>query len=146
MMNLSEYAEDVSKSVDEIKALCDKIGITYEDENRYGVITDFEETNYFFDKRMFKVVTNEAVISVSPLADVPETLMGEIRKLYSEVGEFSIGSFRNDTENTIEEFYDVIQVMVNIMDMINIPVEYIEEGQIKHRDKLISRGWKFKDK
>lgn len=120
--------------------------VTYEDEKRYGVITDFEETNYFFDKRMFEVVTNEAVISVSPLADVPETLMGEIRKLYSEVGEFSIGSFRNDTENTIEEFYDVIQVMVNIMDMINIPVEYIEEGQIKHRDKLISRGWKFKDK
>lgn len=33
MMNLSEYAEDVNKSVDEIKALCDKIGITYEDEN-----------------------------------------------------------------------------------------------------------------
>jgi len=33
MMTILEYAEDVSKSVDFIKALCDKIGISYENEN-----------------------------------------------------------------------------------------------------------------
>ncbi len=32
-MTLEDYALDVNKSVEEIKALCDKIGITYEDEN-----------------------------------------------------------------------------------------------------------------
>lgn len=33
MMSLIEYAGDVNKSVDEIKALCDKIGIAYENED-----------------------------------------------------------------------------------------------------------------
>ena len=32
MMTLLEYAEDVGKTVEEIKALCDKIGISYENE------------------------------------------------------------------------------------------------------------------
>lgn len=119
--------------------------VIYEDENRYGVITDYEETNYLFDKEMFEDISNEAVISIAPLVNVPETLTGEIRKLYTEVGEFSIGTLKNDVENTIEEFYDVIQVMINIMDMLDIPIEEIENGQMRHRDKLISRGWKFKD-
>lgn len=33
MMTLLEYAEDVGKTVDEIKSLCDKIGIGYQDES-----------------------------------------------------------------------------------------------------------------
>ena len=32
MMNLADYALDVNKSIDEIKALCDKLSIAYEDE------------------------------------------------------------------------------------------------------------------
>ena len=33
MMTIEDYALDVGKTTDEIKALCDKIGIKYEDEN-----------------------------------------------------------------------------------------------------------------
>ncbi len=33
MMTLEDYALDVGKSVEEIKAICDKVGIHYEDEN-----------------------------------------------------------------------------------------------------------------
>ena len=33
MMTLEDYALDVNKTIEEIKALCDKIGINYEDEN-----------------------------------------------------------------------------------------------------------------
>ena len=33
MMTLEDYANDVGKTVDEVKALCDKIGIDYQDEN-----------------------------------------------------------------------------------------------------------------
>ena len=33
MMTLEDYANDVNKTIDEIKALCDKIGINYDDEN-----------------------------------------------------------------------------------------------------------------
>ena len=32
-MTLEDYANDVGKTIDEVKALCDKIGINYEDEN-----------------------------------------------------------------------------------------------------------------
>ena len=33
MMRIKEYAEDVGLTVEEVKALCDKLGINYEDEN-----------------------------------------------------------------------------------------------------------------
>ena len=33
MMTLQDYANDVGKTIEEIKALCDKIGINYQDEN-----------------------------------------------------------------------------------------------------------------
>ena len=33
MMTLEDYAIDTGKTIEEIKALCDKVGITYEDEN-----------------------------------------------------------------------------------------------------------------
>ena len=33
MMTLEDYALDVDKTVEEIMALCDKIGINYQDEN-----------------------------------------------------------------------------------------------------------------
>ena len=33
MMTLKDYANDVGKTIEEIKALCDKIGINYQDEN-----------------------------------------------------------------------------------------------------------------
>ena len=40
MMTIEDYALDVNKTLEEIKALCDKIGIKYEDEN-----TLLDETN-----------------------------------------------------------------------------------------------------
>lgn len=40
MMNIEDYALDVGKTVEEIKALCDKIGINYEDET-----TPLDETD-----------------------------------------------------------------------------------------------------
>ena len=33
MMTLEDYAQDVGKTIEEIKALCDKIGIAYQAEN-----------------------------------------------------------------------------------------------------------------
>ena len=40
MMTIKDYAQDVDKTVEEIEALCDKIGIDYQDEN-----TDLDETS-----------------------------------------------------------------------------------------------------
>ena len=53
MMSILEYAEDVSKSVDQILALCDKLGIKYTDENTdltekqlSEMITEFEKQTH----------------------------------------------------------------------------------------------------
>ena len=40
MMTIKDYAIDVNKTIEEIEALCDKIGIDYKDEN-----TDLDETS-----------------------------------------------------------------------------------------------------
>ena len=40
MMTIKDYAQDVELEIEEIEALCDKIGIEYQDEN-----TDLDETS-----------------------------------------------------------------------------------------------------
>ena len=50
-----------------------------------------------------------------------------------------------DKENIIEEFYDVIQSMLQLMIFEGLTLEEIIEGQEKHFEKLESRGWKFNE-
>ena len=51
----------------------------------------------------------------------------------------------NIKENVIEEFYDVIQSMLQLMIFEGLTLEEIIEGQEKHFEKLESRGWKFNE-
>lgn len=83
------------------------------------------------------------------------------RKVFEEINEFksAIMSFRiakkykellKETEqpiieNIIEEFYDVIQSMLQLMIFEGLTLEEIIEGQEKHFEKLESRGWKFNE-
>ena len=46
MMTLEDYAQDVGKTVEEIKALCDKVGINYEDENSLGLLLSEYKIKY----------------------------------------------------------------------------------------------------
>lgn len=48
-------------------------------------------------------------------------------------------------ENIIEEFYDVIQSMLQLMIFEGLSLEEIIEGQEKHFEKLEKRGWKFNE-
>lgn len=48
-------------------------------------------------------------------------------------------------ENIIEEFYDVIQSMLQLMIFEGLTLEEIIEGQEKHFEKLESRGWEFNE-
>lgn len=50
-----------------------------------------------------------------------------------------------EKENIIEEFYDVIQSMLQLMIFEGLTLEEIIEGQEKHFEKLESRGWKFNE-
>lgn len=68
MMNIEDYALDVGKSVEEIKALCDKIGITYQDET-----TPLDETDII-------LLDNE-------LQDQEDYIEGDIEDLESKLYE-----------------------------------------------------------
>lgn len=46
-------------------------------------------------------------------------------------------------ENVIEEFYDVIQSMIQLLLFEDVSLREIIEGQEKHFNKLMERGWKF---
>ena len=70
-----------------------------------------------------------------------EELLGKLGEEYEEL--LSAVEF-SDNENLLEEFYDVIQVMVNILDKIDINTKEIESAYFKHHRKLLDRGWEFK--
>ena len=65
-------------------------------------------------------------------------------KLEEECDEFLSAIDFADDDNALEEFYDVIQVMVNILDKIDISTKEIESAYFKHHRKLLDRGWEFK--
>ena len=71
------------------------------------------------------------------------TLIGMIYKIEEEDREFRRALLKNDIDNAIEEFYDRIQVSLNDLRMLGIPLEAIVEGQEKHFNKLLNRGWEF---
>lgn len=48
-------------------------------------------------------------------------------------------------DNIIEEFYDVIQSMLQLMIFEGLTLEEIIQGQEKHFEKLEKRGWKFNE-
>ena len=72
--------------------------------------------------------------------DVGELML----KFEEECDEFLSAIEFADNENIIEEFYDVIQVMVNILDKIDTTSKEIESAYFKHHRKLLDRGWEFK--
>ena len=98
-----------------------------------------------------KPITNETFKNISEF----------IKKLNEEINEFKISiniievcyhykhlfedKIPYDKENIIEEFYDVIQSMLQLMIFEGLTLEEIIEGQEKHFEKLESRGWKFNE-
>ena len=76
--------------------------------------------------------------------DIDISLEEEIDKCYEENEEFIAGALGGDKENTIEEFWDSVQVMINIMDMVGINIKDVYAGLNKHLDKMKSRGYTFK--
>lgn len=74
----------------------------------------------------------------------------ELDKLKEETGELleAIEKYRGKKEGlvivdeVIEESYDVIQVVINILYRLEL-LEFMPEGLEKHIEKLKRRGWKF---
>lgn len=76
----------------------------------------------------------------------------ELDKLKEETEELlvAIDKYKGKEEiilidEVIEESYDVIQVVVNILYRLGL-LEFMSEGLKKHIEKLKKRGWKFEGK
>lgn len=79
-----------------------------------------------------------------PVLDIDEiTTLEELEKLQEEVGEFIQAIENEDMDNMKEEFFDVIQVLVNIMNRYNL-VDDLEDDLEVHIEKLRKRNWEIK--
>lgn len=124
---------------------------------------DIREGNYcekYLNLSICKNYVNNKSIKLKPITNEEFNNQTQFdRKVFEEINEFksAIMSFRiakkyeellKETEqpiieNIVEEFYDVIQSMLQLMIFEGLTLEKIIEGQEKHFEKLESRGWKF---
>lgn len=86
-----------------------------------------------------------------PVLDTTEIAFEvELDKLREETEELIGAAIKYKTneivtiDNVIEESYDVIQVVINLIDKLEL-TDYMQEGLEKHIEKLKGRGWKFKE-
>lgn len=68
----------------------------------------------------------------------------QVRKIGEEVEEFVAAIVKKDNENLIEEFWDVVQSMMGVIDLKGLTKEDLMNGLEKHYKKLENRGHKFK--
>ncbi len=64
----------------------------------------------------------------------------QIVKIFEELYEFINAT--ND-ENQLEEFYDLVQASLNLLQIRNFTLKEIQESEQKHIEKLKGRGWKI---
>lgn len=62
----------------------------------------------------------------------------QIIKVVEEMYEFI--NAKND-ENQLEEFYDLVQASLNLLQIRNFTLQEIQEAEKKHIEKLRKRGW-----
>jgi phosphoribosyl-ATP pyrophosphohydrolase len=72
------------------------------------------------------------------------TIGTQVEKIYEEVNEFVEAIKLEDDENLIEEFWDVVQSMMGVIDLRGLSKEELMQGLEKHYEKLEGRGHKFK--
>ena len=65
---------------------------------------------------------------------------GQIVKVIEELYEFINAT--ND-ENQLEEFYDLVQASLNLLQIRNFTLKEIQEAEQKHIEKLRKRGWEI---
>lgn len=135
---------------------CNLSDCTYFDRcenNNCNTHSDIKECEWYLleNSIQLKPITNESFKNITEFE----------KKIIEENNEFKIANnsyniskrfdfFANKTEeswkeNIIEEFYNVIQSMLQLMIFEGLTLEEIIEGQEKHFEKLEKRGWKFNE-
>lgn len=72
----------------------------------------------------------------SKLPDEKEQIIKVVEEMYE---------FINATgdENQLEEFYDLVQASLNLLQIRNFTLQEIQEAEQKHIEKLRKRGWEI---
>lgn len=78
--------------------------------------------------------------------NIPEdtTITNQLRKVSEEQHEFILAVRKRDIPNIIEEFFDMIQASLGIIQIMKLD-DKLKDGLKRHNIKLRYRGWKFKD-
>lgn len=123
------------------------------ENNNCDTHSDIKECEWYLSENsiQLKPITNETFKNITEFN----------KKLNEEINEFKMSinnlevcyHYKNlfedkipyDKENIIEEFYDIIQSMLQLMIFEGLTLEEIIEGQEKHFEKLEKRGWKFNE-
>ena len=70
----------------------------------------------------------------SKLSDEKEQIIKVVEEMYEFI------NAKND-ENQLEEFYDLVQASLNLLQIRNFTLKEIREAEQKHIEKLRKRGW-----
>ena len=132
MMSILEYAQDVNKSVEEIFRLCDKLGISYEDEN-----TDLSEDDI--------VLLDGEVDNVEEIEEIDE----EIANDYAEEEEIEeriekiISDAKIDIDTTVNK--QKLKSKQDRQESSKIKFQKERKELYKHREKLMTNEEEKKD-
>lgn len=133
------------------KELAEKIGVTdsaitkYEKGDREPNIETLNKIATALGVTINDLVKNEEKASNknsigirfldrSKLPDEKEQIIKVVEEMYE---------FINATgdENQLEEFYDLVQASLNLLQIRNFTLQEIQEAEKKHIEKLRKRGW-----
>lgn len=64
------------------------------------------------------------------------TIMRQISKVHEEVHEFEQAVVMGDVDNSIEEFFDLVQANLGALHKMGLSAEYVMEQYPKHIEKL----------
>lgn len=137
-----------------IKYYCDKCQKEIEKKDKYNItIQTYKGELINEDIELCGDCANTIDKFTFPILDTRNyEFQEELDKLKEETEELlvAIDKYKGKEEiilidEVIEESYDVIQVVVNILYRLGL-LEFMSEGLEKHIEKLKKRGWKFEGK
>lgn len=135
-----------------IKHYCDKCKKEIEEKDKYKIeIRTYKRELIQDDIELCEKCAEEIDKFNFPILDTKcYKLEEELNKLKEETGELleAIKLFTTNglisLNDVIEESYDVIQVVINIIYRLGL-MDYMQDGLEIHIEKLKNRGWKFKN-
>lgn len=135
------------------KELAEKIGVTvvtiqnYENSRREPNLITLNKIATALNVTINDIVRNEEKASnknsigirfldISKLPNEKKQIIKVVEELYE---------FINATgdENQLEEFYDLVQATLNLLQIRNFTLQEIQEAEQKHIEKLRKRGWEI---